>query len=132
MVGDLVVLRNGVDGSAFSFSDLQFGDIIVFHSEDGGGRTIVHRIAEIYQDDESRERLVKTKGDNNPVSYEVLDYPIREADYYGKVISVIPKVGLVTMPPYNYIIAGIAAGLVSLTGILGYIISQRNSKRDKK
>jgi hypothetical protein len=103
----------------------------------------VHRIVEIYQDDnnnnnnnnrvteEREERLIKTKGDNNPVSYEVLDYPIREADYYGKVVSVIPKVGLVTMPLYNYIIAGIAAGLVSVTGILGYLIYQRN-KVDKK
>jgi signal peptidase I len=128
-----IIAGNGADGSALSFSDLQVGDIIVFHSEDGGGRTIVHRIVEIYQDNESRERLVKTKGDNNPVSYEVLDYPIREADYYGKVISVIPKVGLVTMPPYNYIIAGIAAGLVSVTGILGYMIHQKeNKKKDKE
>jgi signal peptidase len=133
MIGDLVILRNGEDGSGFSFSDLQVGDIIVFHSEDGGGRTIVHRIVEIYQDNEGKERLVKTKGDNNPVSYEVLDYPIREADYYGKVISVIPKVGLVTMPPYNYIIAVIAAGLVSVTGIIAYISSRKeNKKKDKK
>jgi signal peptidase I len=78
MVGDIVVLRNGADGSGFSFSDLKIGDIIVFHSEDGGGRTIVHRIVEIYQDDEGGEMLVKTKGDNNAVSYEGLDYPIRK------------------------------------------------------
>jgi signal peptidase I len=140
-VGDLLVLRNGNDGSGFSFHDLQVGDIIVFHSEDGGGRTIVHRIVEIYRDNnEGEEKLVKTKGDNNPASYEVLDYPIKEADYYGKVISIIPKVGLVTMPPYNYIIAGIAAGLVSVTGILAYIIvnyqkknnDDSNSKKNKE
>ena len=91
----------------------------------------VHRIVEIYHEDgegEGRERLVKTKGDNNLISYEVLDYPIREADYHGKVVSVIPKIGLVTMPPYNYIIAGIAAGLVSVTGILAYIVN--NHKHD--
>ena len=147
MVGDLVVLRNGADGSGFSFSDLQIGDIIIFHSEDGGGRTIVHRIVEIYQEAEEpdtdiqrtaevgeEERLVKTKGDNNPVSYEGLDYPIRETDYYGKVISIIPEVGLVTLPPYNYIIAGIAAGLASVTGILTYIINHQknNNSRSKK
>jgi signal peptidase len=135
MVGDLVVLRNGIDGSGFSFYDLQVGDIIVFHSEDEGGRTIVHRVVEIYREDdaEAQDRLVKTKGDNNPVSYEVLDYPIREADYYGKVVSNIPKVGLVTMPPYNYIIAVIAAGLVSVTGIIAYISSRKeNKKKDKK
>jgi signal peptidase len=135
MIGDLVVLRNGIDGSGFSFYDLQVGDIIVFHSEDEGGRTIVHRVVEIYREDdaEAQDRLVKTKGDNNPVSYEVLDYPIREADYYGKVVSNIPKVGLVTMPPYNYIIAVIAAGLVSVTGIIAYISSRKeNKKKDKK
>jgi signal peptidase I len=143
MVGDLVVLRNGADGGGFSFSDLQVGDIIVFHTEDGGGRTIVHRIVEIYQAENNNnvdsdrgtkegDRLVKTKGDNNPVSYEVLDYPISEADYYGKVISIIPKVGLVTIPPYNYVIAGVAAGLLSVTGILGYVVYQKNSKKDKK
>jgi signal peptidase I len=134
MVGDLVILRNGADGTGFSFSDLQDGDIIVFYTEDGGGRTIMHRIVEIYQDYEGKEeRLVKTKGDNNPISYEVLDYPISEADYHGKVISIIPKVGLVTMPPYNYIIAGVAVVLVSVTGILAYSIYQRNSgKKDKK
>lgn len=131
MIGDLVVLRNGEDGSGFSFSDLKLGDIIVFHSEDGGGRTIVHRIVEIYQDNEGKERLVKTKGDNNPVSYEVLDYPIREADYYGKVISVIPKVGLVTVPPYNYILTGIAAGLVTVTGIIAYLTYQKEKKKQK-
>jgi hypothetical protein len=55
----------------------------------------------------------------------VLDYHISEADYFDKVISIIPKVGLATMPPYNYIIAGIAAWLMSVTGLFGYIIYQR-------
>jgi signal peptidase len=134
MVGDLVVLRNGMDGSGFSFSDLQVGDIIVFHSGDGGGRTIVHRTVEIYQDDEGKQRLVKTKGDNNPVSFELLDYPIREADYYGKVISVIPKVGLVTVPPYNYVIVGIAVGLVTVTAIIAYTTywKENGKEKDKK
>jgi len=134
-VGDLVVLKNGPSG--FSFNDLQAGDIIVFHTEDGGGRTIVHRIAEIYHGDnatkegaQADERLVKTKGDNNPVSYEGLDYPIRETDYDGKVILIIPKVGLVTIPPYNYIIAGIAVGLVSVSGILSYISFQKKESKN--
>lgn len=110
MVGDIVVVRNGHSGisggGGFSFSDLQVGDIIVFHTEDESGRTIVHRVVEIYHendDDDNNnnstegrgERLIKTKGDANPVSYEGLDYPIGESDYYGKVIFVIPKVGLI-------------------------------------
>jgi signal peptidase len=123
MVGDIVVLRNGEPGGGFSFSDLQVGDIIVFHTEDGGGRTIVHRVVEISQDDkDTRDRLVKTKGDANPISYEVLDYPIREDHYYGKVILVIPKVGLVfkalSTPPISYIIILAAIAIVAIPMIL--------------
>jgi signal peptidase len=123
MVGDVVVIRNGPNGGGFSFSDLQVGDIIVFHTEDGGGRTIVHRVVEIsHNDNDTLDRLVKTKGDANPISYEVLDYPIREDDYYGKVILVIPKVGLVfkavSTPPISYIIFLAAVAIVAIPMIL--------------
>lgn len=87
--GDGVIIRNG-DG--FSFGDLQTGDIIVFHTNDGGGRVIIHRIADVYFD-KNNHKVVKTKGDANPQSYEGLDYPIVESDYYGKVIFTIPKIG---------------------------------------
>lgn len=90
-IGDVVVIRNGAEG--YTFDDVQLGDIIVFHTDDGGGRTIVHRVVEIYADVQSGERLLKTKGDNNPESYDGLDYPISREDYYGKVISVFPKIG---------------------------------------
>ena len=83
-VGDMVLIRNG---QGFSFDDLQIDDIIVFYSDDGGGRIIIHRIVEISDD------IIKTKGDANPMSYEGLDYPITEDDYFGKVIFVIPKIG---------------------------------------
>jgi signal peptidase len=39
----------------------------------------------------------------------MLDYPIRQQNYIGKVVSVVSKVGLATMairPPINYIIIG--------------------------
>jgi signal peptidase len=93
-VGDVVVIRNGPD---FTFDDVKVGDIIVFHTDDGGGRTIVHRVVEIYYYDlQNGDRLLKTKGDNNPQSYEGFDYPIEKKDYYGKVISIIPKIGLLS------------------------------------
>jgi signal peptidase I len=147
MVGDVVVLRNGANGSGFSFSDLKAGDIIVFHTEDGGGRTIVHRIAEIYQKDSNNgaeghraggggggsERLLKTKGDNNPISYEILDYPIKDSDYYGKVIFVIPKVGLVfkalSTPPLSYVIIIILAAAVVAIVSMSIIISGRRYRK---
>jgi signal peptidase I len=94
MVGDVVVLRNRP--GSFSFSDLHVKDMIVFHTEDGGGRTIVHRAVEIYQGDNNGngDRLVKTKDDAHPISYEVLDYPVRKHDYNGKVIFVISQLVL--------------------------------------
>lgn len=92
-VGDVVVIRNS---PGFAFQDVKVDDIIVFHTDDGGGRTIVHRVVEIYSDSDTGERLLKTKGDNNPISYDHFDYPIKKADYYGKVIAVIPKIGLLS------------------------------------
>jgi len=85
--GDGVIIRNG---QGFSFNDVVIGDIVVFHSDDDGGRVIIHRVVEIYSDD--GQRVLKTKGDANDSSYEVLDYPISEDDYYGKVIFSIPKI----------------------------------------
>lgn len=92
-VGDVVMIRGGI---GHSFDDVRAGDIIVFHTDDGGGRTIVHRVVEIYSDGSTGERLLKTKGDNNPESYEGFDYPIAEEDYYGKVIAIIPGVGILS------------------------------------
>ena len=127
-VGDLIVIRNG---QGFSFSDLKVGDIIVFHTNDGGGRTIVHRIVKIYSDPTTGERLVKTKGDNNPQSYPNFDYPIRQQDYYGKVIYIIPKVGLLLIPPYSYL------SIIITIGIFGAILAAsamylNNKKKNKK
>ena len=91
--GDVAIIRNG---PGYSFDDLKADDIIIFHTDDAGGRVIIHRIVEIYSDAETGERLVKTKGDNNPQSYEGFDYPIREKDYYGKVVGVIPKIAILS------------------------------------
>jgi signal peptidase I len=140
MVGDIVVLRNSPTGGGFSFSDLHVGDIIVFHTTDGGGRTIVHRVVQIYHDNgisssssssssgnnskgTGAQQLVKTKGDHNPISYNDLDYPIKEADYYGKVIFVIPKVGLIfriltAAPNISYVILLAVSAIVAATVIV--------------
>jgi len=55
--GDGVIIRNG-DG--YSFNAVIIGDIIVFHSDDAGGRVIIHRVVEIYSED--NQRILKTKG----------------------------------------------------------------------
>lgn len=122
-VGDVVVLKKGPQSS---FNDLKIGDIIVFHSTDGGGRTIVHRIMQIYDDGE--ERIVRTKGDNNPVSYDGLDYPIREGDYYGKVAYVIPKLGIGQNSGVMFVAVMVAAIFVIVAAALYWKETKRRNK----
>jgi signal peptidase I len=134
-INDLLVIRDGgssnVDDddkgySSYSFYNLKVGDIIVFKApeeeEDQDDRrtrtiTIVHRVAEIIQTDDksnnnksSSSRIIRTKGDANPSSIPGIDYPVREQDYIGKVVYVIPGVGLITKvfrPHVNYIIISV-------------------------
>jgi signal peptidase I len=122
-IGDVVVVQNsghGFGGSGNSaFDHLSKGDIIVFRApddidEDGKPRTIVHRIVLVGFNSRTNEQIVVTKGDNNPESYLGLDFPIRESNYVGKVIFIIPKIGLLIQyikPPINYFITGGAIAL---------------------
>jgi signal peptidase I len=122
-IGDVVVVQNsghGFGGSGNSaFDHLSKGDIIVFRApddidEDGKPRTIVHRIVLVGFNSRTNEQIVITKGDNNPESYLGLDFPIREGNYVGKVIFIIPKIGLLIQfikPPINYFISGGAIAL---------------------
>ncbi len=61
-----------------------------------GGQHLIatHRIVRIDIDRHTGERIITTKGDANPQSYKFIDYPINKANYIGKVIFVIPKVGI--------------------------------------
>jgi len=122
-VGDVVVTQNdghGIGGSAQSaFDHLKKGDIIVFKAPDdfdeqGNPRTIVHRVIFVGLEPRSNEQVVATKGDNNPESYLGLDFPIMKSNYIGKVIIVIPKLGLIIhllKPPVNYILIAIIIGV---------------------
>ena len=121
-IGDLLVIDHN-----YSYNSLRVVDIIVFNTpgvnDKGQHLTIVHRVAEIItvptikrgsggsSDQKSNNiiNIIRTKGDANPGSIRLLDYPIRQQNYIGKVVYVIPKVGLVIMvirPPINYIIIG--------------------------
>ncbi len=106
-VYDIIVVRNGS-----TFADIKVGDIIVFHSPSDYDRVIVHRVAKIQQ---GSEKIITTKGDNNPASIPGIDYPITKKEYIGKVIFVIPKLGVVSKmftPPINYIIIGIILAII--------------------
>lgn len=108
-INDVLVVRDGG-----SWDDLRVGDIIVFNKPEGGDRVIVHRIAEIDVDGDG-DRVIRTKGDANPASIPGTDFPIREDDYIGKVIYVVPGVGVITKvisPPVNYIIIAIILAIL--------------------
>jgi signal peptidase I len=109
-VNDLLIVRGS---SIIPFNDLKVGDIMIFNRPDGGDRVIVHRVVSIIEKAISPteyERIIQTKGDANPSSILGLDYPIREHNYIGKVVYVIPNVGSVLAiisPPVNYVIIAI-------------------------
>ena len=103
-VNDILVVGDGN-----SFNDLKVGDIIVFHRPAGEDRVIVHRVAEI-QTDSKGDRVITTRGDANPASIPGTDFPIRQPNFIGKVLFVIPGLGIipkVLSPPVNYIIIGL-------------------------
>ena len=117
-VDDVLVVRDGD-----SFKSLNIGDIIVFHRPIGGDRVIVHRVADIkdFVINSQEERMIRTKGDANPSSIPGVDYPITEKDYIGKVVFVIPGVGLITRaisPPVNYIIIAAILAILLLSHVL--------------
>jgi signal peptidase I len=108
-VNDVLIVRDGG-----SFDDLSVGDIIVFNKPVGGDRVIVHRIVEIIPRDDG-DSIIRTKGDANPSSIPGTDFPITSEDYIGKVIYVLPGIGLITKvisPPVNYIIIAIILAIL--------------------
>lgn len=118
-VNDVLIVRDGG-----SFDTLRVGDIIVFDRPEGGDRVIVHRIVEIIEGRDG-DSIIRTKGDANPSSIPGTDFPITRDDYIGKVVYVIPGVGLITKvisPPVNYIIIAI---------ILAILFFNRMGKKDK-
>jgi signal peptidase I len=82
------------------FDSLKVGDIIVFKcygtDDSGQHENIVHRIAQIVTDPFNGERIIRTNGDANPNSIPGVDYLIFQQNYIGKVVYVIPKVGVNT------------------------------------
>jgi signal peptidase len=109
-INDVLIVKNG---NSNSFDNLKIGDIIVFHAA-AEDRIIVHRIANI-QTGSHGERIITTKGDANYASIPGVDNPIRVQQYVGKVVYVIPGLGLITRvisPPVNYIIIAVILAIL--------------------
>ena len=98
--GDAILISSD-DATCSSFDCLKVGDIIVFEpntraKDSQPGEIIVHRVQGIGLDADN-QRVLRTKGDANPNSIETVDYPITENQYVGKVIYVIPYLGVILM-----------------------------------
>lgn len=117
-VYDVLVVQGHVP-----FTDIQVGDIIVFNRPNGHDRVIVHRVAEILDDN---PKTIRTKGDANPSSIPGTDYPLTKEEYIGKVVYIVPQLGYITRvltPPMNYIIIAV---------IIGIMIVKQYYGKDKK
>ena len=105
---DILVVNSNVP-----FEEIEVGDIIVFNHPSGIQRVIVHRVVAVIDDD---PLTIRTKGDANPSSIPGVDFPIREKEYIGEVMHVVPQVGYITrilMPPINYLLAAVIIGLIA-------------------
>jgi signal peptidase len=134
-VGDLLLVQHASASSPSpsSFNNLKIGDIIVFKSpgvreDTGQPEVIVHRIKQIYITPQG-ERILRTQGDANPHSIYLIDYPILSNNYIGKVVLIVPGVGLVARaisPPVNYILIAI------ILVILFFLIFKRSKDQGKE
>ena len=92
--GDIIGVENHT-----SFNELKIGDIIAFKSpgvreDTGQPEIIVHRIKQIYTTPQG-ETILRTKGDANPNSISLIDYPVKSDNYIGKVLFVTTKEDMV-------------------------------------
>ena len=94
---DGVIVNNNVP-----FNSLKVGDIIAsFPNDTGRQEIVIHRVAQIVTDPDNGQRIIRTKGDSNPGSIPQLDYPIFQENYIGKVVYIIPHLGVVLASKCN-------------------------------
>ncbi|MDI3498668.1 signal peptidase I [Archaeoglobus sp.] len=81
-VGDVVIVKK------VSADEIRVGDVIQYYAEH---YTVTHRVVDIMQRGE--QKIFITKGDAN----DVVDDPVSADRVVGKVVFVIPRIGLVTL-----------------------------------
>jgi signal peptidase I len=106
-INDLVIIGDG-----HMFNDTNVGDIIVFKKPAGEDRIIVHRITEITS--ENGKKVIITKGDSSPVSIPGVDFPINSNNFIGRVKFVVPEVGVIFIPPINYVLLGAVISAITI------------------
>jgi len=93
--GDLVFIK------PCSTTDVNVGDIVVYQR---GDTFIIHRVVEKVV--VGKEVLLRTKGDNNPIPDVGL---VDNKMLRGVVILHLPALGILTISPYNYLLALVLA-----------------------
>ena len=88
---------------------------------------IIHRIVSITTNGQG-QRIITTKGDNNPTSLLNYDTGINSSMYIGQVVLQFPLVGYATVPPYNEYLAVII--LLALAFELLY--DRRMSRKEQR
>lgn len=114
-INDLIIV-----GDVHIFNNTNVGDIIVFRKPAGEDRIIVHRIAEITS--ENGKRVIITKGDASPVSIPGVDFPVNSHNFIGRVKFVIPEIGVLFIPPINYVLLG---AIISAVAIVIFIYERK-------
>lgn len=71
------------------FADLRVGDVITYQIESGKAGVVTHRVTSIGAN-QSGERILTTKGDNNSLADA---NPVQEAQVKGKLFYAVPYVG---------------------------------------
>jgi len=108
-INDVILVQENIP-----FDRIKIGDVIAFVNPSDRGELIVHRVAQIM---DQNPLLIRTKGDANSGSIAGIDLPITKYDYVGKVAYVIPQIGYlakVFVTPLNYIVIASIMGIVVL------------------
>ncbi|MGB8934330.1 MAG: signal peptidase I [Candidatus Nitrosopolaris sp.] len=96
--------------SHIPFNSLKVDDIIVFRTfgtiDSGQHIVIIHRVARIVTDSQGH-KILRTKGDANPDSIPAPDYPIFEQNYIGKVVNVVPQLGIISADNFSAANSGV-------------------------
>lgn len=103
--GDLVLI------TSIKINELKINqDIIVYHNPGNYDELIIHRVIERL--DDNNQTIIRTQGDNVSTPDR---WNLTEKHIEGKVIFVIPKIGLITniiFYPFNYVLIGLLIVLI--------------------
>ncbi len=92
--GDVAIITKDA-----KFDAVKNGDVIMYHTYAfdpnwAPNVNVMHRVVDSYVYNDTGEKVFITKGDNNQDTHALIDYPICEQYYEGKVVAKIPYVAL--------------------------------------